>query len=167
MKRLMGLVLLVALFAAIGIGIRTFGISTVRISGTSMNDTLLSGDVVLVTRFDYLGNQAPKRAEVVNCAFENRTGTYVKRVIGLPGERIAYEGGQLNVNGRPVSEPYTGSQTEDFHITLGDNEYFVMGDNRSDSYDSRAADMGPIGAEAFLGRVRWILWPLDRFGPVQ
>ncbi|MBR6766543.1 MAG: signal peptidase I [Clostridia bacterium] len=167
MKRLIGAIACIALFMVLGMAIRTFGFSLVRISGTSMNDTLASGDVVLVTRFDYLSDRTPERMEIVECAFDMRSDTYVKRVVGLPGERIVYSDSMLNVNGQPVSEPYVKNYTEDFYVKLGADEYFVMGDNRSESYDSRAADMGPIRAEAFLGRVRWILWPLGRFGPVN
>ena len=131
-----------------------------------MNDTLKSGDIVLVTRFDYLGNRSPKRMDVVECVFPNRADTYVKRVTGLPGERIAYMDSILSVNGQPVSEPYVIGETGDFYIDLAPDAYFLMGDNRAQSYDSRAADMGPIGEDAFLGRIRWIVWPVNRFGPV-
>ncbi len=167
MKRLLALVLCVILFIGIGLTVRTWGVSLVRISGKSMNDTLMTGDVVLVTRFDYVGTANPDRMDVVQCRFDGRRDTYVKRVIGLPGERIVYEDSMLEVNGQPVSEPYVNGNTDDFYVQLGGNEYFVMGDNRSESHDSRAADMGPIGGEDFLGRVRWILWPIDRFGPVD
>lgn len=167
MKRLIGLTACVIIFVIIGMTVRIYGFSLVRISGTSMNDTLCSGDVVLVTRFDYLGGRTPERMDAVECVFEMRSDTYVKRVIGLPGERISYVDSKLKVNGQPISEPYVKGNTEDFYVQLGENEYFVMGDNRSESYDSRAADMGSIDAEAFKGRIRWILWPISRFGPVN
>jgi len=167
MRRLLAFILCVALFAGAGLAVRTWGISLVKISGKSMNDTLMTGDIVLVTRFDYAGSAMPDRMDVVQCRFDGRTGTYVKRVIGLPGERIVYEDSMLEVNGNPVSEPYVTGFTDDFYVTLGDNEYFVMGDNRSESHDSRAADMGSVGGEDFLGRARWILWPAGRFGPVD
>ena len=167
MKRLAGFVACIALFMALGMAIRSFGFSLVRISGASMNDTLMTGDIVLVTRFDYLGERTPERMEVVQCRFDMRSDTYVKRVIGLPGERISYENSVLNVNGQPVSEPYVKDFTEDFYVELGEDEFFVMGDNRGESHDSRAADMGSIGSDAFLGQARWILWPVSRFGPVN
>ena len=101
------------------------------------------------------------------CAFDGREDTYVKRVVGLPGDEIAFSEGQLTVNGQPVSEPYVSSPTDDFQITVGEGEYFVLGDNRAESYDSRAEDMGCVGRDGLLGRVRWILWPLDRFGGLE
>jgi len=167
MKKLLGLIACVVFFAAIGMMVRFYGFSLVRISGTSMNDTLMSGDVVLMTRFDYLDGHGPQRMEVAECEFDMRSGTYVKRVIGLPGERITFEDSMLKVNGQPVSEPYVKGATADFYVQLGADEYFVMGDNRGESHDSRAADMGPIGENAFLGRARWIVWPIARFGPVN
>lgn len=167
MKRILKAAALVALFIAVGLAVRSRGITLVRISGTSMNDTLKSGDIVLVTRFDYLGGRTPDRMDVVECVFPDRADTYVKRVIGLPGEHIAYSDSMLSVSGQPVSEPYVIGETGDFYIDLSEDSYFVMGDNRAHSYDSRAADMGPIGENAFLGRVRWIVWPVSRFGPVE
>ena len=156
-----------ALAAALVLGLRQWVFITVRVAGTSMQDTLMASDVALITRFDYRAGHTPGRGDVVQCVFPGRGDTYIKRVIGLPGETIRFSGGLLTVNGQPVSEPYVSTVTEDYEISLGDGEYLVLGDNRTDSYDSRMADMGPLGAEAFLGRVRWILWPPGRVGPVN
>ena len=155
------------LATALALCLRQWVFVTVRVAGTSMQDTLKAGDVVLVTRFDYRRGRGPSRGDVVQCVFPNRSDTYIKRVIGLPGETIRFTGGALTVNGYPVAEPYISSPTGDYEISLGDGEYLVLGDNRADSYDSRMADMGPLGADAFLGRVRCILWPPGRIGPVR
>ena len=88
-------------------------------------------------------------------------------MVGLPGEVIRFTAGTLTVNGQPVEEPYVSTPTEDYELRLGEGEYLVLGDNRAESYDSRMADMGPLGADAFLGRVRCILWPPGRIGPVR
>ena len=162
MKRLLSALLAIALAVGLGFAARTWLVSTVRIAGSSMEDTLVSGDVALATRWE-----EPERGAVMQCTFPGRSGSYVKRVIGLPGDEIEFSGGQLIVNGRPLSEPYVSSETEDMRITLGPDEYFVLGDNRAESYDSRAEDMGCISRDHFLGRVRWILWPVSRFGPVE
>lgn len=163
---------LIALFAicaalALGLCVRRLGFTAVRVVGASMRDTLRGGDLALVTRFDYLGGRAPRRGDVVQCRFEGRSDTYIKRVIGLPGDAIAFSGGWLSVNGAQAEEPYVSSPTEDFEVSLGEDEFLVLGDNRAESYDSRMAEMGPVGADALLGRVRWVLWPLDRIGPVK
>jgi len=160
------LIAALALAAALAVGLRQWVCVTVRVAGTSMQDTLQAGDVALVTRFDYRSD-GPRRGDVVQCVFPGRSDTYIKRVVGLPGESIRFSDGALTVNGQPVEEPYVSSLTGDYEAHLDAGEYLVLGDNRADSYDSRMADMGPLNAEAFLGRVRFILWPLQRIGPVR
>lgn len=133
----------------------------VRIEGTSMVDTLRSGDVVLVTRFDYRVGEV-HRGDVVECSFPNRSGTYVKRVVGLPMDQVEIRDSRMWINGEPLSEPYASGSSEDYSAVLGENEYLVLGDNRAESYDGRAEDMGLIGRENLLGRVRLALKPLRR-----
>lgn len=162
MKRLIGLLLVLAFALGAGYAARTYLFSTVRIAGASMENTLHSGDVVLITRWE-----KPSYGSVMQCTFEGRDSSYVKRVIGAPGDKIEFANGELTLNGRPLSEPYVSSETEDMSIALGPDEYFVLGDNRAESYDSRAEDMGCLDLSQFLGRARWIVWPLHRFGPVQ
>jgi signal peptidase I len=159
-------VVALALVAALVLGLRRWVCVTVRVAGTSMRDTLEAGDVVFVTRFDYRAG-SPGRGDVVQCVFPGRSDTYIKRVIGLPGETIRFSEGALTVNGQTVEESYISSLTGDYEVRLDDGEYLVLGDNRADSYDSRMADMGPLSADAFLGRVRFILWPPGRVGPVR
>ena len=158
---------LMAFCAALGLAVRAFGFGLVRVSGTSMGDTLLNGDLVLVTRFDYLSGRAPDFGDIVECAFPNRADTYVKRVIGLPGDAIAFSNGMLIRNGGALSEPYVSSATGDYAAQLDADEYLLLGDNRAESYDSRMEDMGMAHQSGFLGRVRMILWPLSRLGFVE
>ena len=167
LKPLLKLTILLAAVLALGLCLRHWVAGAVRVAGTSMRETLLADDVALVTRFDYRAGGTPRRGEVVQCVFPDRSDTYIKRVIGLPGEDVCFSNGQLTVNGQPVDEPYVSTPTADYEIVLGEDEYLVLGDNRSDSYDSRMADMGPVGAEAFLGRARCIIWPLGRIGAVR
>ncbi len=133
MKRALRIVIALVLLICLGLAVRQWGFSAVRISGTSMEDTLISGDVVLVTRLSYALGGTPGRGDIVECTFPGRDGSYVKRVIGIPGDRIEFISGQLYVNGQPYSEPYVTSETEDISIELGDDEYFVLGDNRAES----------------------------------
>jgi len=164
--RLFGALLVIALAAGLGLAARQwFGI--VRISGTSMNDTLQDGDLVLFTRFDYRFGGLPGFGQVVECRSPGRADTYVKRVIGLPGQSVALRGGTLTIDGRAVSEPYVSSEAEDYEIRLGEDAYLLLGDNRAESYDSRMADMGTVDRTALLGRARLILWPPERFGAVE
>ena len=170
MKRLRGaLAAVLALTLALGVGlaVRRFGLGLARVTGSSMSDTLMAGDIVLVTRFDYLRGRKPVRGDVVECRFPGRADTYIKRVVGLPGEEIVFSGGGLTINGQPEIERCVSSPTDDYAILLGEDQYLALGDNRAESYDSRMPDMGPLDANAFLGRVRCVLWPLNRFGGVD
>lgn len=150
----------IAAIALVCLLLRLFVFHLVRIEGGSMQDTLCSGEIALVTGFDYRFGATPARGDVVECRFPGRVDTYVKRVIGLPGETVEIRDGRTYIDGEAISEPYVFSIPEDYSVTLGENEYLVLGDNRSESYDSRVEDMGPIGAEDILGRVRLCAWPL-------
>ena len=167
MRHWIGAVAALLLCAALGLAVRLWGVGLVRITGASMNNTLISGDIVLVTRFDYRGDRRPAFGDVVECRFPGREDTYVKRVMGLPGDDIAFSQGFLTRNGEGVTEPYVSSVTDDYAVSLAEDQYLLLGDNRKESYDSRMPDMGPVGAEAFSGRVRAIVWPLDRIGGVN
>lgn len=166
-RKLVFIALALVAAVAIGLCLRQWVIAAVRVAGTSMQDTLRGGDVALVTRFDYAHGRAPERGDVVVCRFPDRGGTYIKRVVGLPGETVTFTSGALCVNGEAVDEPYVSSPTDDFRAELGENEYLVLGDNRAESYDSRMPDMGPVGAEAFIGRVRCVIWPPAHIGGVK
>jgi signal peptidase I len=93
-------------------------------------------------------------------------GTYVKRVIGLPGDRISQENGIVFVDGERLPEPYLDPERRggrDFaQLVLGEGEYFMMGDNRKMSCDSRV--WGPISRDDMIGPVFFVYWPLDRIG---
>ena len=146
-------------FALICLSLHLFVFHAVRVEGTSMVDTLRSGDMVLVTRFDYKGGRQPNRGDIVECSFPGRSGTYIKRVIGLPGDTVEIIDSRTYVNGIPLSEPYATGPSEDYTAMLAEDEYLVLGDNRAESYDSRAGDMGFISSGNLLGRVRLVLYP--------
>ncbi|MGD0380875.1 MAG: signal peptidase I [Acidimicrobiales bacterium] len=160
-------VLIVAVLVAVGI--RTFVVQTFFIPSASMEPTLMVGDRILVDKISY-HLHAVHRGDIV--VFATPPGEdagpnvkdLVKRVIGLPGETISSAGGQVVINGKPLKEPWlvpgvvtTGINTQ--KIPAG--EYFVMGDNRSDSQDSRF--FGPIKGSLIVGRVVVKIWPLTSF----
>ena len=155
MRRLLRFLLPVLLIAVLVLG-RIFLFHTVRIEGTSMNNTLKSGDIVLV--FNTL--REPGRGDIVECEFPNRDGTYIKRIIGLPGEKIDLIGGDAYIDGKLLVERYVSSEAEDYSIQLDEDQYLLLGDNRAESYDSRAAEIGPARLDWFVGRVAFGLWPL-------
>lgn len=140
-----------------------------RVEQRSMEATLLQGDLVLV---DKLG---PKiggfhRFELVIFtapgAWSGELDTpYVKRIVGLPGETVDLVDGRLLVDGNPLDEPYANGETlptgETERWEIGDNEYFVLGDNRGDSVDSRV--FGPVDASSIIGRVALRYAPPSRF----
>ena len=137
-----------------------------------MSDTLLDGDKLFVTVADMRAN-GPDRFDVIICKDPNRKDQYVKRVIGLPGDTLRVKNGVLYINGEEFEEPFLSeARTVRFDkasnnfgpIEIGEGEYFVMGDNRDDSNDSR--NVGVITEDMVIGKVRHIIWPLNRIGSV-
>lgn len=144
-----------------------------RIQGRSMLPTLRSGQWAFVTRWDYLVGR-PRRGDVVICFFPGRKmkrfpflrQMMVKRIVGLPGETVAFEEGAVLIDGRAMTEDYldpafTRRRLSRPPVTLGEEEYFVLGDNRDASHDSRA--VSPLNRRMIVGRVRFLL----PFRPVQ
>ena len=155
----------------------TFAIQTVHVIGYSMLPTLNHNDYVLATKVD-LRFTTPTRGDIVilKDPFDN-SQDFVKRVIALPGERLKISGGKVFINGRLLEEPYLPKNdpwvsNANWPAEGGDpngtvmqpGHYFVMGDNRNHSSDSRV--FGPIAVNQIESRA-WIrLLPLDHFGPV-
>ena len=161
MKRFLIYALILALAFCLGMFIREYVAGVSSVAGDSMRDTLITGDKVFITRLEYaLGT--PDRGDIAQIELPDRGGLYLKRVVGLPGETVEIISGTVHVNGQPLSEPYAAPSDDDFSVELGDDEYFVLGDNRPVSYDSREEDFGVVSAGCFRGRVRAILWPPER-----
>lgn len=161
MKRLVRIILIVALGAALGLLIRQYALGVATVAGDSMQPTLMTGDTVLITRLDYILD-TPARGDVAQLEIPGRDGAYLKRVVGLPGETVEIIGGVVHINGQALNEPYATLSDDDFRVTLGEDEYFVLGDNRPVSYDSREEDFGVVSADCFRGRVRAVIWPFER-----
>ncbi|MEI5995570.1 signal peptidase I [Enterococcus sp. 4G2_DIV0659] len=157
--------------------LRQFVFTPVIVKGHSMDPTLADGERVIalknteIQRFDIVTFPAPDEPKK----------NYIKRVIGLPGDTIEYKEDHLYINGKEVKEPYLdefkGALTDDepltYNFTLTEvtgqkkvpkGEYFVMGDNRRNSKDGRM--IGFIPKEKILGDVKFVLWPLNRFGTI-
>jgi len=151
--------------------LRVFVVELVKVKGRSMLSTLKNGEVTLVTRFDYRLGQ-PRRFDVVICHYPGRymdkrkwfRQCFVKRVIGLPGETIAIEEGVVLIDGVAMEESFLDERRnlrkrDMAPRTLGNDEYFVMGDNRDSSNDSRS--VGPIKRKDIIGQARVVLWPIS------
>ncbi len=162
-----GIILVVAVLAAILI--RSFVVQPFYIPSGSMEPTLNVGDRVLVNKLSY-DFHAVHRGDIVvfkKPADDNSPGVkdLIKRVIGLPGERISGQDGHVYINGHQLAEPWLpkGETTAPFPVTyIPPGEYFMMGDNRGDSADSRI--IGPVPKSLFIGRAFLRVWPISRIG---
>ena len=128
-----------------------------KIDGSSMEPNLHNDEYVIVDKVTYLLGK-PQRGDVVVFYLEGQPKDYIKRVIGLPGETIEVSNGAVYVDGQPLDEPYvTPSNVTYPRRQLGEAEYFVMGDNRGNSSDSRS--FGPIRLSSIVGRAWIVYWP--------
>ena len=168
-------------FLVIQTGVRNF-----KVEGASMQPTLEGGQYLLVNKIVYFkldmarlsrvipfwkvdqpherfALRPPHRGEVIVFHYpKDVTKDFVKRVIGLPGEKIGVEDGDVIIDGRRLEEPYLTSRDTSSAkaIILGENEYYVMGDNRRGSNDSR--NWGPVAGELVLGKVWFVYWPFSK-----
>lgn len=160
--------------------VKTFLFQAFYIPSASMEPTLEKGDRVLVNKLSYRAHDV-RRGDVV--VFELPEGAIgpdgikdlIKRVIGLPGDTIESRDGAVYINDRRLEEPYlhdgtvtgdptNGSNPEIQRQVVPDGRVFVMGDNRSNSHDSRYADRGPIPIDSIVGRAFVLVWPPTKMG---
>lgn len=142
-----------------------FNLSVVR--GSSMRPGIEDGDRILVETWSYLFGD-PGRGDVVVMRYPlDPSIDYIKRVVGLPGDRVTCAGGEVWVNGERLDEPYVEFPDHGSYlsVTVQPEHYFVLGDNRRRSSDSR--DFGQVPTAYVRGRVDLRLWPLDRAGWIQ
>ena len=158
------IIIYVSIFLLIII-IRTFIITPIRVNGDSMNPTLKDGEIMILNKIGYSINGV-ERFDIVVVDYNG--DKLIKRVIGLPGETLKYENNILYINGQEVEEPYLNESTEDFNITsLGYSKiprdcYFVLGDNRDDSKDSRI--IGCVSEKQIKGKTSLVLLPFSDAG---
>lgn len=144
-----------------------------QVLGSSMEPKLSSKDNLIVDKISYRFHD-PERFDIIVFPFRYEDNTYyIKRIIGLPGETVRIdEEGNILINGEVLSENYGKEVIESpgrayEEIELGDDEYFVMGDNRNNSTDSRDPSVGNIRREEIIGRAWLRIWPLDKFGLIR
>lgn len=171
-KEILSWIVTIAAAVAIALLIRTFLFEPVSVDGHSMDDTLANGEIMFVTKPEYLFGD-PQHGDIVICKFPDRGNTlFVKRLIGLPGDTVEVKSNIVYVNGEALVEDYlTPDRNDDGRsmgaITLGADQYFVMGDNRDNSHDSRASDVGPLFRNQIVGHVRCVLFPFNKIRGVQ
>jgi len=167
---------------AVALVIRYALFEPIRVDGESMTNTLKDNEIVLATKPEYIFG-TPQRGDIVICNYPGRKykflgiieadQLFVKRLIGLPGDTIEIHGGVVYINGEKaeaLNEPAIDVNVHDYYTemstyTLGEDEYFVMGDNRGNSNDSRR--IGPITRSMIRGHVTFSVWPLNTFGTVK
>ena len=178
------------LLAAVAIAatVRYFVFEPVRVDGHSMDTTLADKEVMLVTKPEVLLGKL-KHGDVVVVRFPDRFTQatlrlgapidislsshtlFVKRLVGLPGDVIAVQGGHLYLNDQPVDEPYIDEDKfggRDFaRYTLKEDEYFVMGDNRANSNDSRSPSVGPLSYDMIVGHAKMVLLPVGKLRTIK
>ena len=165
-----GLYLLVVLLLT-SLVIRYIGQRTM-VEGISMEPTLYDGDNLILDKVTYRFSD-PKRFDIVVFPFKYKEKTnYIKRIIGLPGETVTIEDyGCIYINGEILPESYGKEIISSDRIglayepiVLGEDEYFVMGDNRNHSTDSRTEVVGNVKRSEIIGRAWLRIWPFSRFG---
>lgn len=153
----------------------TFVGQRTEVEGASMENTLHNGDNLIVDKLSYRFHD-PERFDIIVFLFQFQDNTYyIKRIIGLPGETVQImDDGSIYINGEKLEENYgmevikpetIGRAAEP--IELGDDEYFVMGDNRNNSSDSRTDMVGNITRENIIGKAWLRIWPVSDFGVLQ
>jgi len=156
LKRIsLGLMILISVYFFIG--------APMIISGLSMQPNLDDREFAWINKFDSF-IRPPKRGEIVVFRFPGtRKDLYVKRVIGLPKETVEIKNNKIYINSKLLSEIYLQEDTPNFNfsqITLGENEFFVLGDNRDASNDSRI--WGPLSKKYIIGKLSFVFWPYFR-----
>jgi signal peptidase I len=172
MRKFLASLLEVGEIALIALGavfiVRHFLVQPFLVSGASMAPNFHNGDYLMVDELTYRVRD-PERGEVVVFRYPNDRSTfYIKRIIGLPGERIVLADGKITINGEKISETYlpNGMSTQgSADMVLGSGEYFVMGDNRPYSFDSRT--WGVLPREDIIGIARMRLWPVQNFAVLE
>lgn len=171
-REILGFCLYVAVVIGVTFLIITFVGQRTYVSGSSMENTLSDGDNLIVDKITYRFSD-PKRYDIIVFPFRYEEKVYyIKRIIGLPGETVQIVDGNIYINGEILYESYgreviryAGLAAEE--ITLGEDEYFVLGDNRNDSTDSRDPNVGVIHRDEIIGRAWLRIWPLDEFGVLK
>lgn len=160
-KTLKSTIAIFLIVSAIAILVATFFFPVLKITGDSMEPTLYQGDFIILTK-----NKNFKRGDL--CAFYWRNKMLVKRVVGLPGETINIDfEGNVYINDKVINESYIvkkalGTVDIEFPYKIQQNEYFVLGDNRENSADSRNLEIGAISKERMIGRLFIRVWPLKQ-----
>ena len=166
-KDIIGMVVYFLIVVAVMVFVVKFIGQRTVVIGDSMQTTLSDGDNLITDKITYRFRD-PKRFDIVVFTFkENTSKLLIKRIIGMPGETVQIKNGKVYINGYELLENYGIAVMNDAGlasepILLGEDEYFVLGDNRNNSQDSRFSSVGNVSRSDLIGRAWVRLWPLDK-----
>lgn len=173
MRELLGWLFYILIIIGFTYLIITYVGQRTRVSGSSMETTLSDGDNLIVDKLSYRF-QDPKRFDIVVFPYKYEENTYyIKRIIGLPGDTVQVKDGYTYINGELLESDIYGAEvmieagTASEPITLGEEEYFVLGDNRNHSLDSRDPSVGILKREDLIGRAWVRIYPFDKMGVIR
>ena len=140
------------------------------VEGGSMEGTLHDADSLYVDKISYQFGK-PKRFDIIVFQ-QDKDNYYIKRIIGLPGETVEIKDGTIYINGNVLNENYGLENMDDMKntfdaVTVGKNEYYVLGDNRNHSTDSRSEDVGLVKKSQIIGKATYRIYPFDTFGKIK
>lgn len=172
-KNVIYTIIFIGIIAILCILSTTFVSQRIIVNGNSMNPTLSNRDSVWLNKLTY-HFQNPKRFDIVVIDSDLNGGEYIiKRIIGLPGETVQIKDQMVYINGKRLQtdvygkEPIEDAGTASNSIVLGKNEYFVLGDNRNDSDDSRFPEVGIIKKKRIIGETSFRLFPIKNIGKLD
>ena len=173
LREIGGWILYILIIIALTYFIITYVGQRTRVSGSSMETTLSDGDNLIVDKLSYRFRD-PKRYDIIVFPYKYEENTYyIKRIIGLPGETVQVAGGYVYINGELLTSDIYGAELMEVPgiaaepITLGEDEYFVLGDNRNHSSDSRDPSVGILKRDDLMGRAWVRIYPFDKVGVIR
>lgn len=171
-RELLGWVIYILIIFGLTCLVITFVGQRTRVTGSSMETTLSDGDNLIVDKISYRFRD-PERYDIIVFPYQYQENTYyIKRIIGMPGETVQIINGEVYIDGEALGEDYGTEVMQDAGIaeaplTLGEDEYFVLGDNRNHSMDSRDSRVGVLKRKDLVGRAWVRIWPLSEFGVIK
>ncbi|MCI5525530.1 MAG: signal peptidase I [Dorea sp.] len=173
LRTILGYILYILVIIGLTWMIVTFVGQRTRVSGQSMETTLQDGDNLIVDKISYRFHD-PSRYDIIVFPYKYEENTfYIKRIIGLPGETVQVKDGYTYINGKKLTSDIYGREVMDEPgiaeepIKLGSDEYFVLGDNRNHSQDSRDPYVGVLKRSDLMGRAFVRIYPLNKFGVIK